>query len=210
MLVNGSFEGAGGWSSFGTYTYSQMFYAGPAPPGQPPTDHYYHTVNQPATATQVVDLEPTLTAASIDAGGASYSFGAWTAGWTGDGPEGDHPGLELKFYNGTGAGGAQVGSTVLIDGGDFVTHFVETADGSAPGVDNWKRYLAEGDIPSGARSASVDILRHTELGGNGNDNYVDLITLDVTQIPEPTSVILLGIGGLSALGLGRRRKRRRS
>ena len=76
--------------------------------------------------------------------------------------------------------------------------------GGADGVTNtWDLFSATGTIPGGATTATVRILQATAGGSNGNDNYVDLVSLNV--VPEPAAFGLLGLGGMMFAGMRNRK-----
>ena len=65
-------------------------------------------------------------------------------------------------------------------------------DGTLYGTDNWSGYLHTLDILSG----STQVIGDTGLGN----------ALGLTCVPEPTTVLLLGLGGLAVFRLGRSRR----
>lgn len=187
ILENGSFENNNGfdgvnsgfsWTSpnfpnevFDVYNYTtQIWFTGPAPMGG--GDWYFHTVGlgsipDGAIVEQTQDLISAatgLTSRNIDAGGSQFTFSAQIAGYL---PQTDTGLLELEFF----------------DGSDFSLGVSATLDGSSGGddglIDTWDLFTESSLIPSGARKATVRILQ-TSAGSNGNDNYVDLVSLDVS------------------------------
>ncbi len=203
LLQNGSFEmnngfdgdnSGFGWQNpndalvFDVYSYStQVYYEGVEPDGS--DDWYFHTVGitNPNGIYQDVDLLDGATPAQIDAGTVSLTFTAYLAGYT---PQNDHPRLELQLFDGVGE---QLGSAIVFDGAEFGegSNFLITASGlpfDDPSITNplavWKLYGAGSGVFVGARSARVTIFQDT-MTGNGNDNYVDLVGLDVTDTGQP-------------------------
>ena len=82
---------------------------------------------------------------------------------------------------------------------------IMNADGTGPGdwtYDNWSLYEASGTVPSGASVAAVSIMG-TAVSTNGNDGYVDLVSLNI--VPEPSGLGLLGMGTMLLIGLKRYR-----
>lgn len=201
LLTNGGFETASpaGWGDgpaagndvgFGQYSHAtQVYYSGPAPTGASASYGWQWGAGNGSgllgSATQIVDVSGLA--------GQAYTFEAWLASWTGDD---DYAVLTLQFFDG---GGGQVGSTDTFDG-NLLINFVQTAGGEAADQDNWKLYQTNGLIPVGAVS-SVVMISSATTSANGNDAYVDLVSLDV--VPEPASLALFGLGGLAML----RRKR---
>ena len=203
LLQNGSFEmnngfdgdnSGFGWQNpndalvFDVYSYStQVYYEGVEPEGA--GDWYFHTVgiSNPNGIFQDLDLTEGATPAQIDAGTVSLTFTAYLAGYT---PQNDHPRLELQLFDGVGE---QLGSAIVLDGAEFAegSNFLITASGQPiddPSITNpiavWKLYGAASGLFVGARSARVTIFQDT-MTGNGNDNYVDLASLDVTDTGQP-------------------------
>ncbi len=204
LIVNGSFENNNGfdgnnsgfgWSHasgdpnvFDVYNYTQLFggalpYAGSKPASG--GDWYFHTVgiaegNFVDPVFQTVDLTAAAPPAAIDAGSANYTFSGYLAGFI---PQNDHAEVQLTFFDGPNGTGNQVGNQVVFDGDQFGpgSNFVDTVDGDAPAIANWKRYASVDTLPVGARSAAVEIFKATQ-NGNGNDNYVDLISLNVGAV----------------------------
>jgi len=190
ILENGSFESNNGfdginsgfsWTSpnfpnevFDVYNYTtQIWFTGPPPMGG--GDWYFHTVGlgtipDGAIVEQTQDLISAatgLTSRNIDAGGSQFTFSAQIAGYP---PQTDTGLLELEFF----------------DDSDLSLGVAATLDGITGGddglIDTWDLFTESGFIPSGARKATVRILQ-TSAGSNGNDNYVDLVSLDVTAGP---------------------------
>jgi hypothetical protein len=209
VIVNGSFETASpaGWpSGFATYNYTDTYFAGPAVNANDDADagSIYSWNN---LGTQVVgDLATAagISTATIDAGAATFSLGAWLASYTANG---EYPGIELRFFDAIDTGGNQVGTTVSFDatstGGLYNAGWDGT--GARPAADTdqytWTYYQSPGTVPVGARRAEVTIVQLGTLSGSP-DTYVDVVSLDV--VPEPSSFMLLV--SLSSLGLLRRRR----
>ena len=210
-IVNGSFEDASptGWDfgtgaddandvGFDTYNHTtNVYYAGdPIPASYSPGDNYgwkwgaENGSGQFGTATQIVDV-------AGDAG-SSYRFSAWLSAYT---QNDDYATINLAWADDSGA----IASDLTFDGSNN-SNVVQNADGTGPGdwtLDNWSLYVAEGTVPADATSAIVTIAGNA-LTTNGNDAYVDLVSLDIRPIPEPGSIALLGLGAITLLGLGRR------
>ncbi len=190
IIENGSFENNNGfdgvnsgfsWTSpnypnevFDVYNYTtQIWFTGPAPMGG--GDWYFHTVGlgtipDGAIVEQTQDLISAatgLTSRNIDAGGSQFTFSAQIAGYP---PQTDTGLLELEFFD---ASDLSLGVAATLDG----------SSGGADGlIDTWDLFTESAFIPAGARKATVRILQ-TSAGSNGNDNYVDLVSLDVSAGP---------------------------
>lgn len=203
LLQNGSFEmnngfdgdnSGFGWQNpndalvFDVYSHStQVYYEGPAPDNA--GEWYFQTVGitNPNGIFQDVDLTEGATPAQIDAGTVSLTFTAYLAGYT---PQDDHPRLELQLLDSVGD---QLGSAIVLDGAEFGegSNYLITASGlpiDDPGITNpiavWKLYGAGSGLFVGARSARATLFQDS-ITGNGNDNYVDLVSLDVTDTGQP-------------------------
>ena len=207
-IVNGSFEESNGsngtnagfgWVSangfanvFDVYSHTTaVWYAGSAPTGA--GEWYFHTVDlgtipSGAIVEQSITLSDFASSGNIDAGNVGYDFSAQIAGYQNGA---DTASLELVFLD---AASSQVGSTVTLDG----------TTGGADGITNtWDPFSSAGTVPANAQTARVQILQTTAAASNGNDNYVDLVALDITTIPEPSTFVL---GSLGLLGFFRRRR----
>ena len=207
-IVNGSFEESNGsngtnagfgWVSangfanvFDVYSHTTaVWYAGSAPAGA--GEWYFHTVDlgtipSGAIVEQSITLSDFASSGNIDAGNVVFDFSAQIAGYQNGG---DTAILELVFLD---AASSQVGSTVTLDG----------TTGGADGITNtWDPFSSAGTVPANAQTARVQILQATAAASNGNDNYVDLVALDITTIPEPSTLVL---GSLGLLGFFRRRR----
>jgi hypothetical protein len=153
------------------------------------------------SATQLVDLIPHA--------GKPYQFSAWLASATRDT---DHAVVSIEFFTGPQVSGSSLGS-VAFDGNDQTSPFIVGSlnlDGFAdpaisPTQDNWTLYRATGTLPPDVESAAV-VIRSVEVTGtnNGEDAYVDLVSLQV--VPEPATTGLLVAGILACAGMLRRWK----
>ncbi len=192
-VTNGSFENASpeGWApGFGTYNHAtQVYYEGPAPAGAGSLYGWDPGIDpNGSAAVQVVNLAQG--GSQIDAGTAAYDFSAWLSSWTGDT---DYALVTLEWNDSTSGSGNSVGSIITFDGNDGASpSIVGSADSNGmpdAGVswpqDNWTFYQSLGTIPVGARSAVIT-WDGESVENNGNDAYLDLVSLDVpfdTAIP---------------------------
>ena len=183
QVTNGSFENNNGFNGnnsglgwetvegedltlgFDVYSHTtQVYYAGPAPVGA--GDFYFHTVGlgtldtTPVVVEQVIDLTSEV--------GKNFRVGAFISGF---GAGGDTATIDLSFWDAAGGAsgaGNQIGTTLTVDG----------TTGGADGITNtWDLISEIGQVPAGTVSASVRINQATAGGSNGNDNYVDLVSL---------------------------------
>jgi hypothetical protein len=166
--------------------------------GDPPANsgHWYFTSNNTGMDTptdvhdpdlyfQDINVGTTATGASIAAGTARFSLQAFMSSYL---TQADFGNVRADFRN---AGGTSLGMSTISD----------TAD---DGPDNiWNLTSANGVVPVGTATVRVS-LYGTALTG-GADGYIDNVSLVITQIPEPSSVALAGLG-LAGLGALRRRK----
>ncbi|MBL9167674.1 MAG: hypothetical protein JNN07_08030 [Verrucomicrobiales bacterium] len=193
LIINGSFEepNNGEWiGSFGTYKFTDVYFAGPAiPESYEPGINYswrHREANNDVPLTQLVDLTAALSPTEIDAGDGKFALSAWLASYTSN-PEVAKLSVDFFSPDNTALGHAEFS-------GASSTYLVRNADGSGPEgwtTKNWSLYLREGQIPAGARSAVVSITRDPAAGLSGNpDTYVDLVKLDVfaSAAPVPPTV----------------------
>jgi len=187
--VGFSWDNDAGPPNFDVYSHAtQVYYEGAAPAGA--GDWYFHVVGVAGVPTQTADITTAFAASAIDQGTLQIDFSGYLAGFT---AQQDHGVLELAFLDGNGTqlggiasrldGGAPLagdGQSIVFDDPD---DFVEFADASfsptvvanfpANPTAAWKLYRDFVGVPVGARSAVVSI------PGTGNDNYIDLVSLDV-------------------------------
>jgi hypothetical protein len=217
LIINGSFENpnAGEWKYFQTYNYSAAYYTGPAvPAAENPgsvyswrhasavnawdsfvtptneTDHLQYNL-QFADA-QTVSLTNALTGAAIDAGLGRYSFSSWLASYGTPNSNPEQPYLVLRFFDDTATN--QIGQNVIFD--RTTSNFAVTyADGTTDipadvsGDHGWIKYLTTGNVPAGARKATVYITRSPNAGKSGSpDTYVDLVKLNVINANDTTTL----------------------
>lgn len=207
-IVNGSFEepSSVGWSDgagvdndlgYNTYSHtSNVYYAGdPIPSSYGSGDTYgwawgiENGSGQFGSVTQLVDVAGDV--------GSEYTFSAWLSAYVSND---DYAIVELNWVDDSGN---TLGSQIF-DGNDSAG-VIFNADGTGPGdwtYDNWSLYEASGNVPAGAFVAEVTIMG-AALTTNGNDAYVDLVSLNV--VPEPAGMGLLAIGTLMLVGVLRRR-----
>ena len=216
----------GSWLNyFSTYNYSQAYFTGPAIPASEnpgnnwawrpastnsawanfvtPTNEVDHLqYNLQFAATQTAALTNAVPAAALDAGLGRYTFSAWLASYGQPGSNPEQPYVVLQFFD--DAGVVQLGTNVIFDRTSEV-HAVSYANGfpnnpppPGPLTDHdWIKYQAAGDIPAGARKATVYLTRSPNAGMSGTpDTYMDLIKLDVDSdgIP-PVSISIARDGG---------------
>lgn len=191
-----------GWSTFSTYLYSTE-YAGPPPAGSGANflRPYANTASVPSsqTVTQLVSLTAgtTLTPAKIDAGSGRYTMSAWFSSYL---SQGDYSALTLEFLNDSDV---PVGESITPLGGiDFVAALpqVPSQFGKYSDSKEWGQDVRDGTIPSGARRARVTI-QSTAVAGQP-DGYVDLVSLDVTDVTANAPALKTAVPENNAIGVG--------
>lgn len=215
LITNGSFESAGSWKYFGTYNYSTAYFSGPAiPASENPGnlfatklatafsdwDHFVTPTNETDhlnfnlryAGSQTVELTNALSEAAIDAGFGRYNFSSWLSSYGNPGSNPEQPYVVLRFYD---AGGiAQVGDNVIFDRTKN-TFAVTFADGNTTIPEDvsanhdWIKYVATGDVPVGARKATVFLTRSPNAPKvNSPDTYIDLVKLDISNFNDNTAL----------------------
>ena len=198
-IINESFESSpsstfGGFSSYG---YAENYTSANVPPDA--GDRYFTGTTGQATQTHAGTVGLGIPGAAVDAGLANFNLSAYFSTYQ---DQGDFSEVRLQFKD---ASGTNVGNQVTIGGQDFVANleFGPNAAGQ-DGYRDWGLDAASGLIPVGARSANVTIFTQ-RLQGNAADGYLDLLQLDVTQVPEPGAAAL-AVFAPALIGLRRRRR----
>ena len=232
LVVNGDFENVNlnitgeyhgplvlNWTGPNLYAYSHDHsvtatsgpggvpdYADPQPAGvgdPPGAGHWYFTPNNTNTAAftdvhdpnvyyQDIDVSTGGTATAIGLGSATYSLSAWMSSYLNDG---DYGHVRAEFRNSLNAtiGTAEI-SDILDSGPNNV----------------WNLTSMTGPVPVGTTSIRMSLFG-TKVGGSatgGADGYTDNIDFRILGVPEPSSVVLVGLG--VAAGLSQRRRRKES
>jgi PEP-CTERM motif len=172
------------------YTYALTYdLGGPLAGG----GKYYFTPNQsngagtdvtaPATILQIIDVSTGPTATAIATGGAKFDLSAYFTSY--DNVPGDIGNIELRFVNAMNTG---ISAVILSD--------------PAP-LAGWKQASTSGLVPVGTAKLHVSLYGTPVF--SGPDGYMD--NLDLRIVPEPATVIFVGMGLAAAAGLGLRRRR---
>jgi len=136
----------------------------------------------PGEVMQRVDVSSGDSAAAIAAGQAEYLlsgyFGAYSSTAT------DTVTLYLDFLN---IGGSSLGTASLEGGGP-----------------DWNLQDASGPIPVGTTMVEVSVFETVEA--NNGLVYMDLANFAINQVPEPSSVLLAGLG-IVGMGILRRKQK---
>ena len=240
IVVDGGFDGdqsaAGAWGQYHRYAHPYGGIRGPQLTAigtltdygfnddiSANADGFFLGVQRFGVKSQTVALvNPDLTAGQILSGTGRFAYSAWLAACCNDVIQ-----LEATFDD-------PAGTTIAFNRG-IDTHLITSADVlvNPGGPDNalslgviddanrryWAFYEFKGTIPSDATTVTITAFDGRAIaqaagantGGNGNDNEADMIIFDaVAAIPEPSTLVLLGLGGVGMLGWFRRRRNRTS
>ena len=175
------------------YNYGQAYdFGGPLAGG----GTYYFTSNQsggtntdvtsPGVISQSVDVSTGATATAIASGSATFSLSAFFTSYANPTrpalTDGDIGNIQVAFRN---AANGDIGSIVLSDPNPLL---------------GWKQASTSGLVPVGTAKLFVSLYGTPVTFGP--DGYLD--NLDLRIVPEPSTVILVGLGGLAVLALRRR------
>ena len=196
LVPNPSFESVAGnqalnWSgNVSTYAYA-LNYTGPSPANAGLL--YWNGGGADPLATQVIDL--TGNGAQIDAGTLNYNLSAFFSTYL---AQLDFGTVRAIFLNGSST---QVGSA-SVGGSKFVS-----ALGGSPGLRDWGQDNFTGLLPIGTRMVRIELDGEKEPGvGAVADGYIDLVNFQITAVPEPSTLSLLGLGMLGGWFFLRRRR----
>lgn len=175
---------------FDVYSHDTQQYGGFDPDtilgGNTAGDFYFHTVGVNGLQADGTTVESPIVQQTVDltsrpGGEDFFSLSGLVSGFGLDTAI-----VELTFWNaagGIGGAGSQLGSTYSLDG-TLPNSTASNLNGTAWTNNAWSDYLLGDAIPAGAVSATVQILQATTGGGNQNDNYVDLLSLQsLTSLP---------------------------
>jgi hypothetical protein len=196
LVPNPSFENVAGnqaldWvGNVSTYAYSQN-YTGLSPAGG--GLRYWNGGGADPLATQVIDL--TGNGLQIDAGQINYNLSAFFSTYL---DQRDYGTVRALFFDGFST---QVGST-SVGGAAFVG-----ALGGSPGLRDWGQDSFSGLVPAGTRMVRIELDGEKEPGvGAVADGYIDLVNFQITAVPEPGTLSLVGLGMLGGWFFLRRRR----
>lgn len=160
-----------------------------------PEDENYFLVNEmyAYALTQTVYLTNGVPESAIDTGYGGYTFSAWLASYNGNS---EQPYVVLRFFDDV----VQLGANVIFDRttNTLAVSFANGFPNNPPPADlmnnhEWVKYSASGNIPAGARKATVYVTRSPKAGLTGSpDTYVDLVKLDVTDGTQGPPSLALG------------------
>lgn len=204
-IVNESFESSPSaqFGAFSSYAYAQNYTSTNTPPAAG-LRYFTGDTGQPQqtrTATlNLTDAASGIPAAALDAGLGAFDLSAFFSTYM---FQTDYSAVRLQFKD---ASGTLLGPVVEIGGADFVAALpMSFNEAGAPNYRDWAQDREAGAIPAGARSADLTIFTQ-RAAGDAADGYLDLLRLDVSAVPEPST----GVVGLSAAALLALRRRRRA
>lgn len=171
---------------------------GADPPG---AGNWYFTSNNTSTGDftdvrtagtyyQDVDLSTGASSIAIANGSATYDLSAYMSSYLNDA---DYGNVQVEFRS-------------ILDVALGTTAIDDSADA---GVDNvWSLSSASGSVPTGTSYVRISLFgTHGGIGGGGADGYIDNVVFSVHgTVPEPSSVVLVGIG-LAGVGAMSRKRR---
>ncbi len=142
--------------------------------------------NDPQVISQLVDI--TADAALIASGGAFVSLDFMFA----DNDGNDEGTVNINFFSdlaGTASVGTGLTTGVLADTGPL-------DNTPAP----WVAQNLTGAVPVGAQSMLIEIVNARTGGGSAGNTHFDALRGEITDVPEPASLLVLGLSGLAVLG----------
>ncbi len=144
-----------------------------------------------------------ITGGQIDGGLVSYNLYAQFSTYR---LQGDHSTLTLQFLD---SSSSPIGSLLTIGGSVFASSLglgiSGYGDPDYTDMRDWAADSLAGIIPSGARSATIQVIAVKTAVGTAIDGYMDNVNISITGVPEPSSVGLLALGGGLAAWARRRR-----
>lgn len=151
--------------------------------------HWYFTTNTGGNnslanaLTQDIDVSGGASGSVIATGSATYDLSAFFSTYL---TQGDRGFVRADFL---GVGNINLGTAQI-------------SSPVSPPLATWTLFSTSGSVPIGTQTVHLSSWGQTTVGG-GADGYTDNISFVI--VPEPSSVVLVGIGLGYALGIGRRR-----
>ncbi len=167
--------GAGDYANGGSYT-------GPAYTGG---GSFYFTGGSANAAqglanalTQTIDVSTGDTGAAIAAGTAFVNLSAIFSGYS---VQDDHGLVTVEQLD---SGGGVLASTTITPGGN---------------VQAWTSLSDSAAVNTNTTAIRVSVYASAAFAGGSSDGYVDNVDVQISNVPEPGSLALLGLGGLAIL-----------
>jgi len=177
-----------GWTTSGNFTVVPYGIGGGFPdltspgPTNRGTNFFAGGPSNPfSSAFQLIDVSEGAT--DIDVGRVDFDLSGYLGGFAG---QRDHATFTATFQD---AGAATLGSAVIGP--------VSASDRG--NVTSLLSRSTQGTIPVGTRQIEV-LLEMTRIDGSYNDGYADNLSLEMTVIPLPASIVLLGTGIFDIFG----------
>ncbi len=207
-LLSEDFEGGANVFGAGTYNYAQnytmpnllvpagglKYMKGGAGIGGSASTNIFTATGSPLSL-----LTGGITGGQIDGGLVSYNLYAQFSTYR---LQGDYSTLTLQFLD---SSSSPLGSLLTIGGSAFTSLLGSGNNGNYADARDWGADTLAGIVPSGARSATVQVLAVKVPTGGAIDGYMDNINISITGVPEPSAVALLALGGGLAAWARRRR-----
>jgi hypothetical protein len=197
-LLSEDFEGTGNVFSAGTYTYASgytkpnllapagglQYMKGGGGTGGAVSTNFFTATGSPLSL-----LTGGITGGQIDGGLISYNLYAQFSTYR---SQGDYSTLTLQFLD---SSSSPLGSLLTIGGSAFTSALGSGPFGNYTDARDWGADVLAGIVPSGARSAAIQVIAVKAATGTAIDGYMDNVNVSITGVPEPSSVALLALGG---------------
>jgi hypothetical protein len=178
------------------YPYSSNYSGMPAPPSSG-AYHFsggFNTADGAVLVSQSIDVSTGATGAAIASGLATYNLSGFFSSYL---DQDDASSIRVRFLDGA----ATELATAEIGGLAFLQSLPLPA-----GQRDWGQDATTGMVPVGTSSVALEVI--SSDADPNHDGYVDLVSFSISQVPEPTSIVLVGLAFTAgALVMSRRRER---